>query len=730
MDPREFLNVILRRKWLILSISVLAIIITYLITRETTRSYTSTTLMATGIVNDTRPIAEVEETQNYRRYTDAEDRFINLIEIMYSRTVVSLLSYKLILHDLTSDKPFKNLDEIKKQYSRKQLEEAKEEFRTKLQTAQTILPEQRNEGTLRDILKQAGYNYEELVKKLKIKRKSRTDYLELSYTAELPHLAAYAVNTYSEEFINYYRSVSNERSARSVEFFTELAVRKKEDLDKKVDSLKNYKLNNDVVNIEEQISQKVDQMRELEVAREDEKKKIPAARQSLRNINSLLNEREKQFTEVQARNAYIKSIKDQLQDVNDEYITSGMKNEKAAQKRKELRKKLDDAIENSTNTSTGLTDSRQDLINKKLETEVELDIATGSVESINSELKRLDTVLQNFVDKEAIVSALEREINVATDEYLDVVNKLNSAKFNAIAAGDMLKVMEVGRVPESPDPSKTLFLSAFAGIVTLSFSVVLLLALTYLDTRLKSPNKYKQLVKLPLLGYINTINFNRLNMATLFHNKSQDPDLETFKQQLRKIRFNIDASGVKKFLITSPKMNEGKSFIIVSLAYALSLNNKRILIIDTNFRNNSLSKMLKKVKPTRLLANTELIGELNLEDEFVNYGIISRTTNSGIDLIGSRHLNNSPSEIFGGKNFYRLITELSKSYDFIFLEGASLNDYSDTKELEKYVDKVIGIFSAESSVGHEDKNSISYLTGLDGKYLGSILNKVDQENVV
>ena len=45
----------------------------------------------------------------------------------------------------------------------------------------------------------------------------------------------------------------------------------------------------------------------------------------------------------------------------------------------------------------------------------------------------------------------------------------------------------------------------------------------------------------------------------------------------------IENSGAKSFLFISPKEGEGKSFLIVLLAYALSLNNRKVLIIDTNF---------------------------------------------------------------------------------------------------------------------------------------------------
>jgi len=72
---------------------------------------------------------------------------------------------------------------------------------------------------------------------------------------------------------------------------------------------------------------------------------------------------------------------------------------------------------------------------------------------------------------------------------------------------------------------------------------------------------------------------------------------------------------------------------------------------------------------------------------------------------------------------------LTGDFDYIFLEGPPLNDFSDSKELIQYVDGVIAVFSATHIIKQIDKESIQFLKDLNGKFCGSILNKVDPENV-
>lgn len=58
-----------------------------------------------------------------------------------------------------------------------------------------------------------------------------------------------------------------------------------------------------------------------------------------------------------------------------------------------------------------------------------------------------------------------------------------------------------------------------------------------------------------------------------------------------------------------------------------------------------------------------------------------------------------------------------------------MNEYSDTRELMNYADKVITVFSAESSIDQMDRETINLLKKLDGKLIGAILNKVESYNL-
>jgi len=112
------------------------------------------------------------------------------------------------------------------------------------------------------------------------------------------------------------------------------------------------------------------------------------------------------------------------------------------------------------------------------------------------------------------------------------------------------------------------------------------------------------------------------------------------------------------------------------------------------------------------------------------YDLINPTKYKNIYIVGNAGGGNeSPAEILSGRDFANLINVLADSFDYIMLEGAALNDYSDTKELVRYADKVVAIFSAESSIKQLDRESVIYLKSLGKKFGGAVLNRVDAKDL-
>jgi len=267
--------------------------------------------------------------------------------------------------------------------------------------------------------------------------------------------------------------------------------------------------------------------------------------------------------------------------------------------------------------------------------------------------------------------------------------------------------------------------SAGLGALFLSCFIICLIAL--LDHSVKTPSNFQSQTNLPLIGTVNQVKFNNQTVLERIGSLDQAEKNRdnTFLELLRKLRYEIESSNKKSILFTSTKPQQGKTTLIQALSFIFSLGKKKVLIIDTNFCDNTLTKTNNA---QAVLEKIDLNGTAFSKD--ILKGMITPTIISGVDIIGCEGGDYTPTEILPRNHLLHYLQEIGNDdYDFIFLEGAPLNEYTDTKELLPFVDGLIVVFSSDANLTAVDRESISFLTENRDKFIGAILNKVEKSNL-
>ena len=747
MDFAHFLKVLYNRKFLILCVFVVAVGSTYFFVKKNSENYKSKSLLATGITDYVDVSIDGEDNRNQ---FEVNNRFSNFIEFVKSKQVITLLSYKLALHDIGNKEPFIKKSSLSEFFTANDLVEAKKQIQSRYDSLKTLNTSTPEDKKLNEILKAAGFGVKGLSTDLLIKRIVGTDYIQIEYISPNPNLSAFVVNTLCSEMIRFNDAQKIERVESSLQYFKELVDKKKKELDKRLDTLNFYKASNSVVNFNIQSESKLGQVSALESARNEESKKVAAYSQALAGINRRLNSNNTSNSAVQFSNSRILDLTNRINTLNNRII-AGVVSDAAKDSLvilREMRQREVDKVSNGDFIDP--TISKQDLMTRKINIETELEMAKANLGSIDRTLSGLSSNLTGFAEKGSSLAELEISTQAASQDYMQTLEKYNSSKNAALSKPTSVKQVEIGQPADEAEPSKLMMFVAIAGILSLVITIGILFLLEFFDQRVKTIVQFKQMTNIRVVGSLNQLSDGSKVVGNLYEanpETTESKENETFKELLRKIRFEIETSKGKIYLFTSTTQGTGKSFFIVSLAQAFSLTSKRILIVDTNFKNNTLTttfaakpNMEKFLKKSRLLQadNSQKVqfdpGDFNEETSLIIENgevldIITPTGIPGVDIIGCKLSNYSPSEIFAGKDFKKLLDDVSPMYDYIFLEGASLNDYSDTKELIKYVDKVISVFSAKDPVLQADKTTLSYLKGLNNKFGGGLLNNVEFDNL-
>ncbi len=735
MDFLEILKSVLRRWWVIALVTVISTATAVFLTQFLKDSYKSTAQLATGFTTK-NSLSFMETSMSFR---DVETNFNNLIHQFRSPQTLYLLAYRLILHDL-EEKPFHQPEESPfKSSIDKTL--AIDQFKDKLDSMKTLSAYNQDDRYLDSLLHIYGYDVDKIRESLKIWRIGDTDYISIEYYSDSPLLSAFAVNTLIREFLRYYRYTLYQQSKENIAFYNKLVVEMKNRLDDLQTQYNYIKKQNQIIDFSTASESKLGHLTSLEANKEELESRVNALKLSLRDLDSRISSLSSKSSQ-NIENTRLLRLKNLITKLNEQYINSGMSDKNLLDSINSLRKEYAYEITRIQNTQLSGVDLEmlKQLQNKRFDLETELKIAQSNLARINKRLNEAKFNVSSLAGKESKIRALEDEIELTRQEYLSLKDKLNDIKNQALVMGNNLRQTQFGQPAVEPEPSKKIMLVILGFLAGFFVSTFALIGLELFDLSLKDPDKFQNMVQLPLLGILTKVSLKNYDFPLIFSNvNSKNQQYEYFRQSLRKIRFEIDKKGHKIILVNSTENKEGKTFFILALAFSFNLINKKILIIDTNFKNNTLTKLYLQKQKVKISENKELpqkIKLLNMSNEKGDQNqpetfdqFIMKTDRKGIDLIGSYPGLNSPYEIFSNKRFDLFISEFAKYYDYILLEGPSLNNYSDAKELIEYCDGLIGVFSAEKVLNKIDKESINYYKSLDGKYIGSILNNVEMTNL-
>jgi Mrp family chromosome partitioning ATPase/uncharacterized protein involved in exopolysaccharide biosynthesis len=740
MDFIYLFRVLMKKKWIILGAALIASIIAFVFTRDQQKKYRSFAQISTGftIADDIR----INTNSDNFSYNEADIKFNNVLVTCTSPTVVSLLSYTLILHDLQDSMPFR---ELKEQDSKSRLireikkKDAIRTFSNKLEAMSPLNSYRPNEKQLLELLDLYGYDYKDLIANLTVYRLQRTDYIQLEFLSENPELSAFVVNTVYQQFLRYYRTVKSDKSQESIDTLRSLLEKKKQQLDAKNESLRNEGM----LNVGQENTTKFEMIMNLEQKLTEVQTKQTSDQYSLQRVAQQLStmgiSNKPNMPPVNNNsNDELLVLRRAKDDAYLAYINSGSADEALRKKYESLKNDYSAKVASSLNSGSVISSSsgseeKTALLNKKGDLEDNIKAENANIESIKDKIAALNVNLVKDASEGAALQSLLKDAELANKEYLDAKQRFNDANDILASSVNNFRQILLGQPPIEPESSKRILIIGLAGIFVMVISVLVISLMTYLDTSLKTPAIFAKTVNLKLISMINFTNLHRKSLFELIIDSQETGAVKTvyhrdnvFRESVRKLRYEIESSGKKTFLFASTKKGEGKTTLIQILAFSLSQSKKKILIIDTNFSNNDLTvqlnaePILENIHPDA--SNPESLLK-QVRDAAKN------TIGDSVYVIGSKGGDYTPSEILPRENLLQYLPALTAEYDYIFLEGPPLNDFSDAKELSQYVEGVIAVFSSHHIIKQIDKQSMGFFNELNGKFCGAILNMVDLKNV-
>lgn len=730
MELTYIIRILLKNKKYILGAALIAGVVALILSFFLKKEYVSRSQISTGYTIR----QEIKLSDASFDIGEIDIKFNNAIENITSPKVLNLLSYKLMLHDLDFNSKFSDVDtaDLPKVKGLENLnyEEVKNLLINKYDNLSLLNGSIESEKKVIELIEYFGYDIESIRERLDVYRYQRSDYINIVFTSENPFLSEYVVNELITEFQRYFEVSTRERSIEAKRSLDSIVNQREIDLKNKIALKSSYMRDSMNSNATAAANARINKSNDYESIIADELSKIQSLTYQVEQVVKQIDALSVADAPVvsQPSNKEYADLRKRYNELTNQYIRGGSTDQNLKNEIDQLQSRLRTLASNTpaaVKSDNGNKLTQLNALNKeKIELEAAIRSSNARVEFYRSKLDNMGVVVPRTSSRRPTyrIDQIDKEIELSMMEYTSAKEKMNIVDGIVDAGQSNFKQTIYGQAALEPEPSKRFLIvsiSFFAGLLLSSLVFVLI---AYFDQRIKTPTQFQRITNLPLIGVINFIDLkaSSLKEHIVQIEKNTTTRSNNFREFLRKMRYEIESSGKRTIMFTSTEPNQGKTTLLQSLAFSLSLSKKRVLLIDTNFCNNDLS-VLNSAKPTLELFSFDKV----TDDEQALKKLISPTGVENVDIIGCKGGDYTPNEILPKDHILNHLDYFLTMYDFIFIEGAPLNGFTDAKELSQYVDGIVAIFSANAEIKSADKESIKYFRTIPDKFLGSVLNQLD-----
>ena len=387
-------------------------------------------------------------------------------------------------------------------------------------------------------------------------------------------------------------------------------------------------------------------------------------------------------------------------------------------------------LEQSVKLQTNLLELQQ----KRKELETKFTAQHPSVQTIDSQIKSVNTELGNLAGKVKVFPTVEqdllrltRDLKVNNELYASLLN--SSQQLRLVKEGKVgnVRIVDVAVVPESQVKPKRLNVvgSALACGLLLGLGAVFLR--NAMRPGIKDPADIEQhnglnvFATVPLSQTQHSLTKKIKAKANGTHvlalEASQDPAIEGLRSLRTALQFAMLEATSNIVLITGPTPGIGKSFTSVNFAAVMAAANKKVLLIDADLRKGYMNQYFGLPRGNGL---SELVAGSATWADALHKQVIPN-----LDFLSTGIMPPNPAEVLMTMVNNELVSKVSRNYDIVILDTAPVLVASDTSILAAALGTVFLVAKAEVTSMAELVESVKRLrqSGSDAK--GVIFNSMD-----
>lgn len=182
----------------------------------------------------------------------------------------------------------------------------------------------------------------------------------------------------------------------------------------------------------------------------------------------------------------------------------------------------------------------------------------------------------------------------------------------------------------------------------------------------------------------------------------------------------LNADGKNKVIqVESSMMHEGKTTVSCNLAVSLGLTDKKVVVVDLDFRKANVHRTFKIDNDKGL--SEYMLGTISYEE------MIKKTDYKNVDVITRGGEVYNSSVILISKKLEELIAKLKEEYDYVILDCAPVLQVSDYINILRLADGVLFLVAYGVTTRNQVSEAVKELKKNNANILGMVFTMYDRK---
>ena len=700
---RDYLDVLVRRKWVV--------IIVLLVTFFSVALYTFTRtplFLAKGVIKVSSQGANVTKFENVETNIVKMKEFQQTqVKLLQSEQLAGRVITKLKLDENPLFNPFLAEEEAAGSIG--------SQIKGILRAVKNFIRFQDDQKALQQLSEEAQQQivYEKVLKSFQesfeVSPVRNSELIEISFESPESQLSARIVNTAMQEFLNMQMDSQMDIAKTAGKFLEKKIIAAQVKLEKSEKDLTEFSRRVGLVSLDPKLNLVMKQLEELNdalaKARTERINREATYQQAISensmNLPQILND------------PLIQELKTQYATLQAEYQDLSITFKPAYPKMQQLAAKMKDIADRIEAEKQRIIDS--------IKNEYETALKKEQYLTARAEEQKKRAIDLN--DKATQYKILLREVDTNKSIYQSLLQR--SKEIDATLGADALNIQIVDSarppiIPYKPKIARNLLLGLLVGLFG---GIGVAFIQEYLDNTIKNPDELVERFHIPVLGLIP---FDKENsedkklLALKFYYEPRAPMTESIRTAMTSVELSSSENPPRTILVTSVLAGAGKSTFSSNAALSYLSSGERCLLIDVDLRKASLHHIYADGEKGKGLSNV-LTGTESLKN------VIRKTEFEGLDFISSGPLPPNPAELLASKRMRQLLGIVSKQYDHVILDGPPFQGFAEILVLSNMVDGVI-LITVEGETPREGvRHFRKSVLNVGGSILGAIINKAGRK---